>query len=98
LRKAQGELISSEEVERGRISRIIAVKRAFLALPTRLAPTLSMQEPREIEVILYEALSEIIDEFAGVVNENSATRQADLDAGGAAGVEASGEDNGQPVG
>ncbi|MDD5487244.1 MAG: hypothetical protein PHW65_06800, partial [Dehalococcoidales bacterium] len=97
-KKAQGELVSSEEVERGRISRIIAVKRAFLALPTRLAPVLSMQEPREIEVILYEAISEIIDEFAGVVNENTETGQTNLDAGGTAGVEASGEDNSQPVG
>jgi len=98
LRKVQGELISSEEVERGRILRIIAVKRAFLALPTRLASVLSMQEPREIEVILYEAISEIIDEFAGVINENAETGQTNLDASGEAGVEASGEDNGQPVG
>ena len=98
LKKATAELISSEEVERGRIIRIIAVKRSLLALPTRLAPALSMQEPREIEVILYEAISEIIDEFAGTINENIETGQGNLDASGAAGVEASSEDNGQPVG
>ena len=98
LKKVQNELVSSEEVERGRIARVMAVKRAFLALPTRLAPVLSMQVPREIEVILYEAISEIIDEFAGVTNENTETRQGNLDAGGTAVVEASGENNGQPVG
>ena len=98
LRKATGEVISSEEVDRGRITRIIAIKRSFLALPTRLAPALAMQEPREIEAILYEAIAEIIDEFAGVVNENIEAGQDNLDTNGAASVEASGEDNGQPVG
>jgi phage terminase Nu1 subunit (DNA packaging protein) len=98
LKKTQSELVSSDEVERGRITRIIAVKRSFLALPTRLAPALYMQEPREIEAILYEAIAEIIDEFSGDVNEDIKTGQGNLDADGAAGVEASGEDNGQPVG
>ncbi|MDD5585147.1 MAG: helix-turn-helix domain-containing protein, partial [Candidatus Omnitrophica bacterium] len=98
LKKATAELISSEEVDHGRIARVIAVKRSLLALPTRLAPALSMQEPREIEVILYEAISEIIDEFAGTINENIETGQGNLDTSGAAGVEASSEDNGQPVG
>lgn len=107
LKKATGELVSREEVERGRIARIIAVKRSLLVLPTRLAPTIAMKEPREIEVILYEALSEIIDEFAGVrkfsgeVNDeirNEASGSINLDAGGSSGVEAPGENNGQPVG
>jgi phage terminase Nu1 subunit (DNA packaging protein) len=98
LKKAIGELISSEEVQRGRITRIIAVKRSMLALPTRLAPVLAMQEPREIEVILYEAISEIIDEFSGDADENIKTRQEDLDADRAGGVEASSEDNSQSVG
>jgi len=98
LKKTQSELISSDEVERGRITRIIAVKRSFLALPTRLAPALYMQEPREIEAILYEAIAEIIDEFSGDVNEDIKTGQGNLDADGAAGVETPGEDNGQPVG
>ena len=73
LKKAQGELISIEEVERGRISRIIAVKRAFLELPAQLAPTLHLYEPKDVEVILYNAISEIIDEFAGDTNENVET-------------------------
>jgi len=64
--KTLGQLMSRDEVEKGRIARIIAVKRSFLALPTRLAPILAMREPREIETILYEAIVEIIEEFAGV--------------------------------
>ena len=66
LNRALGELISRDEVEKGRIARIIAVKRSFLALPTVMAPLLAMKEPREIETLLYDAIAEIIDEFAGV--------------------------------
>jgi len=64
--KTLGQLISREEVQKGRIARILAVKSSFLALPTRLAGVLAMKEPREIESILYESICEIIDEFAGV--------------------------------
>jgi len=98
LKRVTGELLPRDEVEKGRIARIIAVKRAFLALPTRLAPVLAMKEPREIEVELYEAISEIIDEFAGVRHDHKKTRQKDLDAGGKTVVETSGKDNSKPVG
>ena len=98
LKRVTGELLPRDEVEKGRIARIIAVKRAFLALPTRLAPVLAMKEPREIEVELYEAIGEIIDEFAGVRHDHKKTRQKDLEAGGKAGVEAAGKNNSQPVG
>jgi phage terminase Nu1 subunit (DNA packaging protein) len=87
LKKATGELVSREEVERGRIARIIAVKRSFLALPTRLAPVLAMKEPREIETLLYEAVAEIIDDFAGGADVNKKTGQNNMDANGTAGVE-----------
>lgn len=85
LKKAIGELVSSEDVERGRIARIIAVKRSFLALPTRLAPILSMKEPRDIESILYDAIAEVIDEFAG--EKNVKTRQDNMDRSGTPVVE-----------
>jgi len=94
LKRVTGELMPREEVEKGRIARIIAVKRAFLALPTRLAPVLAMKEPREIEVDLYEAISEIIDEFAGVRHDNKKTRQKNMDTGRKKGMETSGKDNG----
>ena len=96
LKKAIGELVSRDDVERGRIARIIVVKRSFLALPTRLAPVLAMREPREIETVLYEAIAEIIDEFAG--EKNVSTESNNMDEAGTAGLEASGEDNSQPVG
>jgi phage terminase Nu1 subunit (DNA packaging protein) len=97
VKKATFELMPREEVERGRIARIIAVKRSFLALPTRMAPVLAMKEPREIEAELYQAIIEIIEEFARDDDSND-TRQESLDASGEAGVETAGEDNGQPVG
>jgi len=88
LKKATNELISREEVENGRVARVIAVKRAFLALPTVLAPKLAMKEPREIEAELYEAISEIIDEFSGV-------RDGNLESEGTTGVDATAQDNGE---
>ncbi len=103
LKKATGDFVSKDEVEKGCIARVIAVKRTLLALPTRLAPALAMKEPREIEAALYEALSEIVDEFAGTrrlqdefCNKNGG--QDGLDRNGTAGLEASGKDNGQPLG
>lgn len=66
LKKVKGDLLDRGEVEKGRIERIIAVKQAFLALPSRLAPVLAMKKPRGVEGLLYEAISEIIDEYAGV--------------------------------
>ena len=74
LKKILGELVSRDEVEKGQILRVIAVKRSFLALPTRLAPLLAMKEPREIEAVLYEAMAEIIDEFSGVKDEKEKTQ------------------------
>lgn len=97
VKKATAELMPREEVERGRIARIIAVKRSFLALPTRMAPVLAMKEPREIEAELYQAIIEIIEEFARD-DDSDDPRQENLDVPGEAGVETSGEDNGQPVG
>ena len=67
IKQMRGELVPKEDVEQERVARIMAVKRAFLALPTALAPTLAMREPREIQTTLYEVIGEIIDDFAGVM-------------------------------
>jgi phage terminase Nu1 subunit (DNA packaging protein) len=102
-RKELGELVSSEDVERGMVTRIMIVKRSLLGLPMKLAPILSMKEPREVEVILYDALGVIIDEFAGTrrtseeVND-SRERNSSLDAETEGSLEETGEDNGQSVG
>jgi phage terminase Nu1 subunit (DNA packaging protein) len=104
LKKVTGELLPKDEVESGRAARILAVKRAFLALPTRMAPKLAMKESREIEVLLSEAIGEIIDEFAGVRKfedddvSNIERRPSDLESGGTIGVASPGEDRGQPMG
>jgi len=97
VKKATGELVSREVVEKGRISRIIAVKRAFLALPRVLAPRLAMKEPREIETELYEAISEIIDEFSGV-NDDIENGQGNLEPEGTPGVDEAAADNSQRMG
>ena len=55
------------------------------------------EEPREIEAELYEAIIEIIEEFARD-DDSDSPRQENLDAPGEAGVETAGEDNGQPMG
>jgi len=85
LKRAEGEVVLRDDVERGRIERIMAVKRSFLAMPTRLAPLLAMKEPREIETALYEAVGEIIDEFAG--SKHDKTSKRDMDKRRAEGVE-----------
>ncbi len=96
LKKATGELVSREEVDKGRIARIIAVKRAFLVLPRVMAPKLAMKEPREIEAELYEAISDVIDEFSGVINDTAGQRN--LESTGTSGVDETETDNGQRVG
>lgn len=63
--KALGEVISKDEVERSRVARVLAVKRALLALPRTLAPQIKGLEPREIEVIIMDRIREIISLFAG---------------------------------
>ncbi|MFH1385123.1 MAG: hypothetical protein ABIH47_09225 [Candidatus Omnitrophota bacterium] len=98
LKKTQGELLPRKEVEKGRIARILAVKRAFLALPTRLAPVLAMKEPREIEAIIYEEICEIIDDFAGVRHDGKEKKTKYMDAEGEGSVEAAGENRGEPLG
>ena len=70
LKKATGELVSLDEVNKSRTARIMIIKRSLLSIPATLASTLAMKEPREIETILYEAIGEIIDDFAGVKNKH----------------------------
>lgn len=65
LDKAQGLLIPVEEVEDGRVARIMAVKRELLAVPRSLAPQLIGLEAREIEAMLTEKMREICGRFSG---------------------------------
>ena len=97
LKKATGEVVSREEVEKGQIARVIMVKREFLALPRIMAPKLAMREPREIEAELYETISGIIDDFSGVKDavENG---KGNAEPVGTSGMDEAASDNGEPVG
>ena len=65
LEKEIGKLIPVEEVEAGRIARVMAVKRALLAIPRGMAPLLTGMETREIEAVLMEKMRELIIRFSG---------------------------------
>lgn len=63
--KACGEVIIRDEVEKGQVARILAIKRALLALPKVVAPVVGGMEPREIQVYMTERIKELIKQFAG---------------------------------
>lgn len=64
-KKALGEYVSLKEVEKGRIARILAVKKRLLSIPKRLTPQLVGLDIREIESLLRDQMNHVIDEFAG---------------------------------
>jgi phage terminase Nu1 subunit (DNA packaging protein) len=64
FKKAIGELLPRETVERDLVHISLTVKRAFLALPRQVAPQLSGLEPRQIESLLSIRVKEIIGKFA----------------------------------
>lgn len=63
--KTCGELISLAQVEAGRIARILAIKKALLALGRVVAPVIGDMEPREIQAYIDERVKEICRQFAG---------------------------------
>lgn len=63
-KKRLGELITREEVEQGRVRRILIVKGALLALPKRLAPQVVNLDVRRAEEIIKIRIEEIINDFA----------------------------------
>ncbi len=66
FKQMAGELISREEVENGRVERIMAVKSAMFQLPRSVAVMLAnIRNPREIETYLTEKMREICNTFAG---------------------------------
>jgi phage terminase Nu1 subunit (DNA packaging protein) len=64
LKKATGDLIPKETIERELVQVSLTVKHAFLGLPKQVAPQLAGLDPRPIEVILSKRIKEIINEFA----------------------------------
>ena len=59
-----GELVTLEEVEEGRVQRILAVKKALLSLPRRVAPQVVGLDIRSTQSVLEKRINEIIDNFA----------------------------------
>ncbi|HUW18252.1 MAG TPA: helix-turn-helix domain-containing protein [Sedimentisphaerales bacterium] len=65
LKVRTGELIEREAIDRQRVQRIQAVKRAFLGLGRKLAPQLGpIKDPRKIQARIDEQVREIIGIFA----------------------------------
>lgn len=63
-KKRLGELVTKEEVEEGRVQRILAVKKALLSLPRRVAPQVVGLDVRAAQNVLEKRINEIIDHFA----------------------------------
>ncbi|PIQ86776.1 MAG: hypothetical protein COV74_03465 [Candidatus Omnitrophica bacterium CG11_big_fil_rev_8_21_14_0_20_45_26] len=57
-------LVSREEIEQGRVQRILALKKAFLSLGKRIAPQAYGREIREIQDIVDKRVKQILSEFA----------------------------------
>ena len=63
----KGDLLDREEVEQGRIARILAFKQVLLYLPSCISPTLAyMTDSREIDDYLMERFREVLEVYAGV--------------------------------
>ena len=74
-KKRLGELMTREEVEEGRVRRILVVKRALLSLPNRLAPQVVNLDVRKAGEIIRIRVEEIINNFAeggdGIIDDES---------------------------
>jgi hypothetical protein len=64
LNLAKGELVPEAEIEKGRVTRVRALRQAFLGLPARMAPALEGMDRRQIEAILADELRGIITRLA----------------------------------
>jgi phage terminase Nu1 subunit (DNA packaging protein) len=63
FKKLQGKLIPREDVELRERMRILEARNVFFVLPRKIAPMLVMKSQEEIEIILYKAIREIINDF-----------------------------------
>ena len=63
LKKLQGKLIPKEDVELRDRMRLLEARNVFFVLPRKIASMLVMKSQEEIELILYKAIREIINDF-----------------------------------
>ena len=62
----QGRLLAADEIEAGRVNRILAVKRALLGLGRKLAPQLAkVKDAKRIAAIINTECRDIIKSFGG---------------------------------
>jgi len=64
LKQKTGELVSRERVERRRVAQIQATKQALLAVPAAVAPQLVGLDPREIQALLRDRITDAIFRLA----------------------------------
>jgi hypothetical protein len=65
-RQRSGELLKADEVAETWLEQVAIAKGRLLALPSRVAPALvGMSDLRAIEVLLRDALTQIMEELAG---------------------------------
>ena len=65
LARLKGQLISADEVEQGRVQRVISLKNSFLGLGRSLAALLEGLEPTEIQAHIDDRVTYILNEYAG---------------------------------
>lgn len=72
LQLKQGKLISIEEIRRGRVERIVAIKRAFLGLGRKVAPRIArMKDPAKITKLITTEIKNIIEGFIGAETDQN---------------------------
>lgn len=69
-KKKMGQLLDKDDVEAGRVERVIVLKKKLLDMPRQLAPQLVGQEIVKIEEILNLRIREAIEEFSQDQNKN----------------------------
>ena len=65
LKIKQGKLLDAEEVEAGRIKRILAVKRLLLSLPRSLAAKVRGKPQRQAQKIINDEIEDVVRVFSG---------------------------------
>ena len=65
LKQKRGELIPAEQVEREKVERILAVKRALLGWPRKMPPRLKGRSMQRMATIIREEIYYVLNVFAG---------------------------------
>ena len=70
LGRMEGRLLDRDEVQAGRVARLVALRRGLMSIPRAAAPALAeTQEPREVEAYLREKIHELLRAYAAGVQD-----------------------------